>query len=198
MTQATSTHFVAYLAEATAEVEARLLQWASCCVEHSWVRDDKNRASLHFARAESRTTRQMQSLLRTLTSRWGLPLGKLEAGWLQPLTVDEYRAAVSVTGTAESAVPAPNTRCRATYGERHRPVAAQHACTAAVAGPRGHAEPSQNAEHTTIPQHHAGPCAEAAAQLAHGAGVVLHELSPDFDRRSQEMYQRMLIAQAAH
>ena len=57
------------------------------------MRDDSNRATLFFARAESRTTRQMQSLLRTLTARWRLPLGKLEAGWLQPLSVDEYRAA---------------------------------------------------------------------------------------------------------
>ena len=69
------------------------------------MRDDSNRATLYFARVESRTTRQMQSLLRTLTSRWRLPLGKLEAGWLQPLSVDEYRAAVSTAGAAEGARP---------------------------------------------------------------------------------------------
>ena len=85
MTEATYNHFAAHLGDTTAEVEARLRLWASGCEEYSWVRDDSNRATLFFARAESRTTRQMQSLLRTLTSRWRLPLGKLEAGWLQPL-----------------------------------------------------------------------------------------------------------------
>ena len=67
------------------------------------MRDASNRATLYFARAERRTTRQMQSLLRTLTARWRLPLGKLEAGWLQPLSVDEYRAAVSTATSAEIA-----------------------------------------------------------------------------------------------
>ena len=67
------------------------------------MRDASNRATLYFARAERRTTRQMQSLLRTLTARWRLPLGKLEAGWLQPLSVDEYRAAVSTATPAEIA-----------------------------------------------------------------------------------------------
>ena len=69
------------------------------------MRDDSNRATLYFARAESRTARQMQSLLRTLTARWRLPLGKLEAGWLQPLSVEEFRAAVSTAGAAEGARP---------------------------------------------------------------------------------------------
>ena len=105
MTEATYNHFAANLGEATAEAEARLRRWASGCEEYSWERDDSNRATLYFARAESRTTRQMQSLLRTLTSRWRLPLGKLEAGWLQPLSVDEFRAAVSTAGAAEGARP---------------------------------------------------------------------------------------------
>ena len=103
MTEATYNHFVAHLGDTTAEVEARLRLWASGCEEYSWVRDANNRATLYFARAESRTTRQMQSLLRTLTARWRLPLGKLEAGWLQPLSVDEYRAAVSTATAAEIA-----------------------------------------------------------------------------------------------
>ena len=49
----------------------------------------------------------MQSLLHTLTSRWRLPVGKLEAGWLQPLSVDDYRAAVSTATAAESAREPP-------------------------------------------------------------------------------------------
>ena len=109
MTEATYNHFAAHLAEATGDVEARLRNWASGCEEYSWVRDDSNRATLFFARDESRTTRQMQSLLRTLTARWRLPLGKLEAGWLQPFSVDEYRAAVSTATAAESAREQPQT-----------------------------------------------------------------------------------------
>ena len=69
MTEATYNHFAAHLGEATGEVEARLRRWASRCEEHSWVRDANHRATLYFARAERRTTRQMQSLLRTLTAR---------------------------------------------------------------------------------------------------------------------------------
>ena len=105
MTEATYNHFAAHLGDTTAEVEARLRLWASGCEEYCWVRDASNLATLYFARAESRTTRQMQSLLRTLTARWRLPLGKLEAGWLQPLSVDEYRAAVSTAGAAGGAKP---------------------------------------------------------------------------------------------
>ena len=73
--EATSQYFVAHLAEATPEVESRLLQWAAGCVEHRFVRDEHNCAALYFARAEGRTVRQMQSLLRTISARgngrWG-------------------------------------------------------------------------------------------------------------------------------
>ena len=109
MTEATYNHFAAHLGDTTAEVEARLRLWASGCEEYSWVRDASNRATLYFARAERRTTRQMQSLLRTLTARWRLPLGKLEAGWLQPLSVDEYRAAVSTATATKRAREQPQT-----------------------------------------------------------------------------------------
>ena len=97
----TSQYFVAELGDATQEVET------GSCVEHRFVRDERNRAALYFARGEGRTVRQMQSLLRTLTSRWGKPLGPLEAGWLQPLSVDEYRAAVPTAGAAECAREPP-------------------------------------------------------------------------------------------
>ena len=79
----TSQYFVAQLGDATPEVEARLIQWGKSCVEHQFVRDDRNCAALYFARGEGRTVRQMQSLLRTLTARWGTPLGQLDAGWLR-------------------------------------------------------------------------------------------------------------------
>ena len=91
------------------------------------MRDESNRATHFFARAESRTTRQMQSLLRTLTARWRLPLGKLEAGWLQPLSADEYRAAVSTATAAESAREPP----RITVPKMAPPLGP---CTGAAAG----------------------------------------------------------------
>ena len=98
----TSQYFVAELGDATPEVETRLIQWAEgSCVDHRLVRDERNRAALYFARGEGRTVRQMQSLLRTLTARWGVPLGQLDAGWLRALTLDEFRAAVSTAGAAE-------------------------------------------------------------------------------------------------
>ena len=128
MTEATYNHFAAHLGDTTAEVEARLRLWASGCEEYSWVRDASNRATLYFARAERRTTRQMQSLLRTLTARWRLPLGKLEAGWLQPLSVDEYRAAVSTATAAEIAREPPHI----TVPTVAPPLGP---CTGAAAGP---------------------------------------------------------------
>ena len=57
MTEAAYNHFAAHLGEATGEVEARLRLWVSGCEEHGLVREDSNRATLSFARAESLTTR---------------------------------------------------------------------------------------------------------------------------------------------
>ena len=127
MTEATYNNFAAHLGEATGEVEARLRRWASACIEYTWVRDDNNRATLYFARAESRTTRQMQSLLRTLTARWRTPLGPLGVCWLQPLSADEYRAAVSTATAAESAREPP----RITVPKMAPPLGP---CTGAAAG----------------------------------------------------------------
>ena len=110
MPEVFSNYFVAHLGEASTEVENRLRQWAAGCVEHSLVRDERSHASLYFARAESRTARQMQSLLRTLSSRWKLPMGKLEAGWLQPLTVDDFRAIVPEAAPTAEAVDAYEER----------------------------------------------------------------------------------------
>ena len=132
MTEATYNHFAAHLGDTTAEVEARLRLWASGCEEYSWVRDASNRATLYFARAERRTTRQMQSLLHTLTARWRLPLGKLEAGWLQPLSVDDYRAAKSTAGAAECARPHAEEPPQIAVPTVAPPLGP---CTGAAAGP---------------------------------------------------------------
>ena len=104
-TEAMSQYFVAHLGEATPEVEARLVQWGARCVEHRLVRDGK-KCLLYFARAESRSVRQMQSLLRTLSARWKLPLGKLESGWCQLLTVEEFRACVPASEPVSHAADA--------------------------------------------------------------------------------------------
>ena len=50
----------------------------------------------------AKTARQFQSLLRTLTSHWKMPFGKLERGWLKLLSVEEYARA-----NLEAALPAP-------------------------------------------------------------------------------------------
>ena len=48
----------------------------------------------------------MQSLLRTLSARWKLPLGKLESGWCQLLTETEFRVCVPATEShADDAMP---------------------------------------------------------------------------------------------
>ena len=90
----TSKYFCAHLGEATAEVEARLLQWAAGCVAHSLARDERSQVSFYFERAEARTVRQMQSLLRTLSAKWKLPLGQLDRRWLRALASDEFREKV--------------------------------------------------------------------------------------------------------
>ena len=125
-TEATSQYFVAHLGEATPEVEARLVQWGACCMEHRLVRDGK-KCLLYFARAESRRVRQMQSLLRTLSARWKLPLGKLESGWCQLLTETEFRDCVPATA-AESAREPPQI----TVPTVAPPLGP---CTGAAAGP---------------------------------------------------------------
>ena len=118
-----SQYFVAELGDATAEVEARLVQWGQGCVEHRFVRDERNCAALYFARGEARTVRQMQSLIRNRTARWRVPLGQLGAGWLRALTLDEFRANVpdganegaEGRSKSEAAEPPPLASCAATY-----------------------------------------------------------------------------------
>ena len=69
----------------------------------------------------------MQSLLRTLSARWKLPLGKLESGWCQLLTETEFRDCVPATA-AESAREPPQI----TVPTVAPPLGP---CTGAAAGP---------------------------------------------------------------
>ena len=118
-------YFVAELGDCTAEVERRLVQWGQGCVEHRFVRDERNCAALYFARGEARTVRQTQSLIRTLTARWRVAFGQLGPGWLRALTLDEFRANVPAVDAnvqlgrsmSEAAEPPLALRqpCAATY-----------------------------------------------------------------------------------
>ena len=44
-------------------------------------------------RTEAKTARGMNSLVRTLTGRWKMPLGNLGSGWLRLSNEEEFRAA---------------------------------------------------------------------------------------------------------
>ena len=168
----TSQYFVAQLGDATPEVEARLIQWGKSCVEHQFVRDDRNCAALYFARGEGRTVRQMQSLLRTLTARWGVPLGQLDARWLRALTLDEFRARV----------PAPKLAAPAVTGRSK--------CEAA--------EPSLDSGGRVNAGELAQPCAAAyAVQPLAKQGGILERLPKGFDQRSREAFRAAARAQTA-
>ena len=160
----TSQYFVAELGDATPEVETRLIQWAEgSCVERRFVRDERNRAAVYFARGEGRTVRQMQSLLRTLTARWGVPLGQLDAGWLRALTLDGFRARV----------PAPKLAAPAVTGRGK--------CEAA--------EPSLDSGGRRNAGELAQPCAAAyAVQPLAKQGGILERLPKGFDQRSREAF----------
>ena len=167
----TSQYFVAQLGDATPEVEARLIQWGEGCVEHQFVRDDRKCAALYFARGDGRTVRQMQSLLRTLTARWKMPLGQLEPGWLRALTLDEFRACVPAAEPVSRAVAA-------TEG------AGRSKCEAA--------EPSLDSGGRGNVGELAQPCAAAyAVQPLAGHGGILERLPEGFDQRSQALLAAM-------
>ena len=92
------------------------------------VRDERNQVSLYFERAETRTVRQMESLMRTLSSRWKLPLGQLEKRWLRALTPDEFRE--KVLADKAKSVPARSVaeleRAEITYLTSLGPDFAEH------------------------------------------------------------------------
>ena len=179
MSEATSAYFVAHVGDATLEVEARLLQWAAGCVEHHFERDvGTSRASLYFARAESRTVRQMQSLLRTLTSRWKLPLGQLGPAWLRALTAEEFRRAC---------------------GPQEPTSDARGSSSAALLAP-AFVEPSLASEGRGNIGELAQPCSPAYGvqpPLVAGHGVFLERLPEGFDQRSLQVLRAVVRAQTA-
>ena len=100
----TSCCFVARLGNLDPAAEHRLRKWAAAsCAEHI-LRRGADGLALYAVRHTERTARQFQTSLRTLSSHWRLPFGKLESRWVQLLAVEDYRAAIA--GTPAAAAPA--------------------------------------------------------------------------------------------
>ena len=109
----TSCYFVAHLGSLDAAILERLDRWAAAaCSTHALKPREDGSMALYAVKkgGSAKTARQFQSLLRTLTSHWKMPFGKLERGWLKLLTIEEYRAAVGdplARANLETALPAP-------------------------------------------------------------------------------------------
>ena len=92
--EATSKYFVARVGALSPDVEARLARWAGeSCAAHCLARDGGGNVTLYMQRTEAKTARGMNSLVRTLTGRWKMPLGNLGSGWLRLSNEEEFRAA---------------------------------------------------------------------------------------------------------
>ena len=176
MTEPTSHCFVARISPAAPELVSRLVQWASAsCPAHCVARSGDD-ISLYLQRQDAKTVRSMQSLLRTLTARWGLPMGDLGKGWLEMCTAEDVQmAARAECGASEAAAAGvradpPQEQSRRACAERWKLL------------------------HSSPPVRAPPPC---AAMLADGTGVILHELSPGFDRRAEEMYQHLLMRRSS-
>ena len=175
MTEPTSHCFVARIGPAAPELVSRLAQWASASCQAHCVARSGDDISLYLQRQDAKTVRSMQSWLRKLTARWGLPMGDLGKGWLEMCTAEDvHMAARAECGASEAAAAGalaspPQEQCRRARAER---------------GPR-------SAPPALVP--------EAAALLADGTAVILRELSlsPGFDRRAEEMYQRLMRRSSA-
>ena len=102
----TSKHFVAKLGALDPAVEERLQRWAATsCDEHAMRRHEDGSVDLYAVKNSAKTARQYQSLLRTLSSQWKLPLGKLDRGWLSLLNEGEYRTSVGSQSPDRSSLP---------------------------------------------------------------------------------------------
>ena len=105
MTEPTSHFFIARVGAAAPDLESRLVQWASSsCQAHCVVRDVDGRIALYLHRKDAKTVRAMQSLIRTLTGRWGLNMGDLGKCWLQLGTEENYKAAANAAAVAQHGV----------------------------------------------------------------------------------------------
>ena len=109
----TSCYFVANLGNLDAAVVERLRRWAEASsAEHAIRRHADGSVTLYASRAAAKTSRQYQSLLRTLSSHWKMPFGKLDSGWLSLLTEHEYRAVVGATNERRESEVAVHSQCQ--------------------------------------------------------------------------------------
>ena len=172
MTEPTSHCFVARIGPAAPELVSRLAQWASASCQAHCVARSGDDISLYLQRQDAKTVRSMQSWLRKLTARWGFPMGDLGKGWLEMSTAEDVQLAA-----------------RAECGASEAAAAGVHADPPQEQSRRARAE-REKLPRSAPPALEAPPCAEAAALLANG---VLHELSPGFDCRAEEMYQQLAM-----
>ena len=89
----TSCYFVADLGNLDTVIVARLERWAEAsCRGHVLRRREDGSVTLCASRTAAKTSRQYQSLLRTLSSQWKMSFGKLQSGWLSLVTEDELQS----------------------------------------------------------------------------------------------------------
>ena len=111
--EATSSYFAANLGNLDQVIIERLQKWAAAsAAEHAIRRHADGSVTLYASRAAAKTARQYQSLLRTLSSHWKMPFGKLDSGWLSLLTEHEYRAVVGATNERRESEVAVHSQCQ--------------------------------------------------------------------------------------
>ena len=168
--EAASWYFVANLGNLDPAIVERLERWAAAsCVDYASRRAEDGSVALYAAKASAKKARQYQSLLRTLSSQWSLPFGKLERGWLNLLTETEYRGAVE-GATARKDCAGSDPVEVVTPSECAAPCAYDVSEAIVVAAPK-------------LPEV--------------DAGVILFSLGDGFDARARAGYERLLAERCA-
>ena len=168
--EATSCYFVANLGNLDPAIVERLERWAAAsCVDYASRRAEDGSVALYAAKAAAKTARQYQSLLRTLSSHWSMPFGKLERGWVTLLTEAEYRGNVE-GATARKDCAGSDLVEVATPSECAAPCAHDVCQASVVAAPK-------------LPEV--------------DVGVILFSLGEGFDARARAGYERLLAERCA-
>ena len=86
-----STTFIAYLPDMSVEHLAKLYTWASkSCVKSDLVSLPSGQMKIVGVRAEPRSLRTLQRLLRTNLLNWGVELPPSQPGWLKLIREEDY------------------------------------------------------------------------------------------------------------
>ena len=183
----TSKYFVAKLGALDPAVEQRFQRWAATsCDEHAMRQHKDGSVHLYAVKSSAKTARQYQSLLRTLSSHWKLPLGKLDRGWLSLLNEGEYRTAVGSQSPDRPASPGaalPGTGSECDACPAAAPAAEVTLCEKINSSQKGHLMPADaNIVHAGELKPFAGP---------HCCGSHFMRLSDGFDQRSGELLATM-------